>query len=327
MQKVDYMDTVQWGLIGCGDIARKSVAPAMQNVDNSELVTVNRSDYSKAESFAKEFGAEKWTASWQELTRDSSINSVYVATPVYLHAEQTIAAAENGKHVLCEKPMALNKAECTKMIDACRANGVKLGIAYYRHLFSPVIRIKEIIDSGEIGKVVHIQANNFENFNLPAGAPRYWFLQKKLAGGGPMMDMGCHRIEIFTNLLGPVRETVSFLDNIVFKREVEDYAAAHFIFESGATGILVSAHAIQEPADTLDIFGSLGSIHVPVLDEGTITVTTASGSRTEKHPNHTNFHVPLIDDFVHAVLNKREPSVTGERGREITAILDTIYGT
>ncbi len=320
------MKTVNWGLIGCGDIARKSVVPALQDADNSKLITVTRSDASKAESFAKEFGIGKWTASWQELVTDKDINSVYVATPVYLHAKQTIKAAENGKHVLCEKPMALNSADCTKMIDACKANGVKLGIAYYRHLFSPVNRIKEIIASGEIGKVVHIQANNFENFNLPAGAPRYWFLQKERAGGGPMMDMGCHRIEIFTNILGPVKSTSSFLSNIVFDREVEDTATAHFIFESGATGLLVSAHAIEEPKDTLDIYGSLGSIHAPVLDEGTLHITTAGGTRMESHPNNSNFHLPLVEDFVEAVLEEREPTVNGEAGREINRILDTIYG-
>lgn len=320
------MEIIRWGLIGCGDIARKSVAPAINSVKKSVLASVNRNDISKAESFADEFGAEKWTAKWQELIEDKDINSVYVATPVYLHAEQTIAAAENGKHVLCEKPMALNSAECTRMIDACKANGVKLGIAYYRHLFPAVNRIKEIITSGEIGEIAHIQANNFENFNLPAGAPRYWFLQKELAGGGPMMDMGCHRIEVFTNLLGPIKETVSFLDNIVFKREVEDIATAHFIFKSGATGVLVSAHAIQEPQDTLDIFGSLGSIHVPELNKGTITIRTGEKTRTEKYPNHNNFHQPLIDDFVHAIQENREPAVTGEMGREINIILDKIYG-
>ena len=319
------MSEVRWGLIGCGDISRKSVAPAIQNAENSVLVSVNRADASKAESFAREFGAEKWTEKWQDLAADKDINSVYVATPVYLHAEQTIAAAEAGKHVLCEKPMAMNEAECRKMIDACSANGVKLGIAYYRHLFPPVMRIKEIIESGEIGQIVHVQANNFENFNLPPGAPRYWFLDKKLSGGGPMMDMGCHRIEIFLNLFGPVAETSAYLDNIVYKREVEDTATAHFRFQNGATALLVSSHGAFEPADTLDIYGTKGSVRVPVLDEGTIIVKTGTEVRTEKHPNHSNFHQPLIDDFVNAVLDNGKPAVTGETGLEVNKILDRIY--
>jgi len=320
------MEELKWGLIGCGDIARKSVVPAIQNTKNSTLLTINRSDSDKAEEFAKEFSIGRWTASWEELVHESEINSVYVATPVYLHAEQTVAAAENGKHVLCEKPMALNASECRRMIDACSANNVKLGIAYYRHLFSPVKRIKEIIESGEIGQIVHVQANNFENFNLSPGADRYWFLQKNLSGGGPMMDMGCHRIELFTNLFGPVKKTSAFLDNIIFKREVEDIATAHFEFESGATGLLVSAHGIKEPKDTLDIYGEKGSIHAAVLNEGTLKITTDHGNRTEKHPNPSNFHQPLIGNFTNAVLKNKRPAVTGEMGMEINIILDKIYG-
>jgi len=321
------MSDLNWALIGCGDIARKSVVPAIQNNSDSTLVSVSRADFSKAERSAREFGVQKWTGSWQEGMEDKEINSVYIATPVYLHAEQTIAAAEKGKHVLCEKPMALNTAECTMMIDACKANNVKLGIAYYRHFFSPVKRIKEILVSGEIGTVVSVQAENFEHFNLPPGASRYWFLDKKLSGGGPMMDMGCHRIEVFTNLFGPVKNTTAFLKNVVFDRGVEDLAIAHFTFESGADAVLISAHAVKEPRDTLRIFGSEGSIHVPDLNKGTMEIITPEGSRIEKHPNHENFHQPLIEDFVLAVQEGREPQVSGAVGRSINSILDDIYSS
>ena len=320
------MKEIKWGLIGCGDISRKRVAPGIIDADNSRLVTVNRSNFSKAESFAKEFGAEKWTKDWKELIQDNDINAVYIATPVYLHAEQTIAAAEAGKHVLCEKAMALNTADADKMIDACRANNVKLSIAYYRNLYPGVHRIKEIIASGEIGKVVHIQSNNFENFNCQPGEPRFWLLEKEKSGGGPMMDMGCHRIEVFVNIAGPVQQITGFNDNIAFKRDVEDSSIAHFRFENGATGLLTSSHAAGEPQDTLDIFGTEGSIHVPVLNDGVITVVTDTGTRMEKHPNPANVHQPLIEDFITAVLTDRDPAVTGEMGREVTRILDKIYG-
>ena len=319
------MKEIKWGLIGCGDISKKRVAPGLRDAENSKFISVNRSDFSKAESFAKEFDAKKWIKDWKDLVVDNDIDAVYIATPVYLHAEQTIAAAEAGKHVLCEKSMALNTAEADKMIDACKANNVKLGIAYYRNLYPAVHRIKKIIESGEIGKVVHIQSNNFENFNRQQGEPRYWLLEKKKSGGGPMMDMGCHRIEVFTNITGTVNQVKSFNDNIVFKREVEDSSIAHFKFENGATGILTSSHAVKEAKDTLDIYGSEGSIHVPVLNKGTITIVSSNGSRTEKHPNHPNVHQPLIEDFIEAVLQDRKPAVSGETGREITKILDKIY--
>ena len=146
------MGVVRWGLIGAGDIARKRIAPALRELPNCDFVSVSRSRSDLAEEFAKEFGAPKWFADWRELVADPEIDAVYIATPVFLHAEQTIAAAKAGKHVLSEKPMALSVKECDEMIAACRANNVKLGIAYYRRFYPLIKRVKEIIASGEIGK-------------------------------------------------------------------------------------------------------------------------------------------------------------------------------
>ena len=139
-------------MIGCGDIARKRVAPALRDGAGCELAAVSRARAELAEGFAREFGARRWHADWHELVRDPEIDAVYVATPVDLHAPQTIAAAEAGRHVLCEKPMALTTAQCRAMIDACRANGVRLGVAYYRHFYPVLRRIREILAAGEIGR-------------------------------------------------------------------------------------------------------------------------------------------------------------------------------
>ena len=113
---------LKWGLIGCGDIARKRVAPALRELPDCELVAVSRARGEQAEACAREFGARRWYARWQDLLADEEIDAVYVATPVHLHATQTVAAAAAGKHVLCEKPLALNVGECDRMIAACRAN-------------------------------------------------------------------------------------------------------------------------------------------------------------------------------------------------------------
>src|SRR5262245_53078283 len=97
--------SIKWGLIGCGDIARKRVAPALRDSPLCELIAVSRAKAHLAESFASEFGARRWYSDWRELLADKEIEAVYIATPVHLHSEQTVAAAETGKHVLCEKPM------------------------------------------------------------------------------------------------------------------------------------------------------------------------------------------------------------------------------
>src|SRR5262245_51598977 len=123
----DDKKVLNWGLIGAGDIARKRIAPALRDLPNCNLVAVNRGRAELAADFAREFGADRWYPDWRELLADKDIDAVYIATPVYLHAVQTIAAAHAGKHVLCEKPMAMNSAECDAMIAACEASNVKLG--------------------------------------------------------------------------------------------------------------------------------------------------------------------------------------------------------
>jgi predicted dehydrogenase len=292
---------------------------------NCDLVAVSRANAELAEAFAKEFGARKFYRQWQELVADPEIDAVYIATPVHLHAEQTIAAAEAGKHVLCEKPMALAVSECDRMIGSCSANNVKLGIAYYRHFYPAVIRIKEIVAAGEIGVPSIVQINAFEWFDPDAGHPRRWIIDKERSGGGPMFDFGCHRIEVLLDIFGPITKTAATLQTLVLQRQVEDTAVALFQFESGLCGTLSVAHAVREAQDTLDIFGSEGSIHVASLNEGTVRVQTRNGERLEALPPHSNFHQPLIDDFTDAILKKTKPKVGGEAGREVARIEAAIY--
>jgi predicted dehydrogenase len=319
------METLKWGLIGCGDIAQRRVAPALRDLPTCELLAVTRSRPELAESFAVRFGAKKWYPTWQGMLADKDIHAVYIATPVHLHAAQTIAAAEAGKHVLCEKPMAMNVKECDEMIAACRTNNVKLGVAYYRHFYPVVERIKAVINSGEIGKPVLVQINAFEWFDPQPNHPRYWLLDKKLAGGGPMIDFGCHRIELLVNVFGPVKHITSLVLNAVFDREVEDTAVTTIQFESGPCAVLSVTHAASEPRDTLDIFGTQGSITIPVLNLGEIRIRSRAGDRTESHPPATNIHQPLIEDFVECVMAGRHPRVNGESGRAVAEIEEAIY--
>lgn len=319
------MEKLRWGLIGCGDISRKRVAPAIKALEKCELVVVSRANHTLAESFAKEFNAKRWYKNWQELINDDEIDAVYLATPVYLHVEQTIAAAKAGKHVLCEKPMALNVKDCELMIETCNEHNVTLGVAYYRHFYPLINRAKEIILSGEIGEPTVVDILAFEWFDRKPGEPRYWLLEKEKSGGGPMMDFGCHRIEVLQHLLGNVKEIQSRLFNVHFKREVEDTAYVSLLFENHTQALIRVTHAAYEARDTLDIFGTKGSIHIPVLNGETITIKTEKGERTEDHPPHKNVHQPLIEDFTNAVLENRTPVVDGRIGKEVNLILDDIY--
>jgi predicted dehydrogenase len=312
-------------LIGCGDIARKRVAPALRDSSLCELVAVSRARAELAESSANEFGAQRWYADWGELLLDHEIDAVYVGTPVHLHAQQTVAAAEAGKHVLCEKPMALHVAECDRMMAACRANNVRLGVAYYRHFYPLVGRVKELIDSGELGVPIFVQLNAFEWFDPKPSDSRSWLIKKELSGGGPMFDFGCHRIELLLDIFGPITGVKATLANALFDRGVEDFATTIFQFERGMCGTLTVTHAAHEPQDTFDLFCSNGSIHISVLNQGTMRVLTGDGERIERHPNARNIHQPLIEDFACAVLDHREPIVTGEIGRAVALLEEKIY--
>jgi predicted dehydrogenase len=320
------MDLVRWGIIGAGDIVRKRVAPAMVDLQNCEFTAVAREQSDLAESFAKEFDAKRWYSDWREMLADDDIDAIYVATPVFLHAEQSIAAAEAGKHVLSEKPMALNVDECDRMIAACESNGVKFGVAYYRRFYPVLARVRDLLASGAIGHPTLAQINAFEYVELDKGDPRGWFVDKVKSGGGPMMDFGCHRIEVLTDLFGDVGRIQSLMANTFFDREVEDTSVALLEFDAGPVASVCVTHAAREPQDTLNIYGSKGSIHIPILNGGAIIIKTSSGDRTESHPPHANIHQPLIADFADAVISGREPRVGGATGRLVAMIEDKIYG-
>jgi predicted dehydrogenase len=312
-------------LIGCGDIARKRVAPAMRDHVDSELMAVSRARSDLAEAFAREFGARRCYADWRDLLTDEAVEAVYIATPVHLHAEQVIAAAEAGRHVLCEKPMALDRRQCDRMLDACRANGVALGVAYYRHFYPVLERVRALLLDGAIGQPILARIEAFERFNPPPGGDRAWLLDPSQAGGGPMMDFGCHRIEVLLHLLGPIREASCHHAHVLFQRAVEDTSVATFRFESGALATLAVSHATSEPRDSVQVDGSEGSISIPVLNRGELVLRTARGERVETHPPHPNLHLPSIVDFVVALREGRPPAVDGEMGREVTRIEDLLY--
>jgi predicted dehydrogenase len=131
---------------------------------------------------------------------------------------------------------------------------------------------------------------------------------------------------VLLDLLGPVSGVRGFPENVRFReREVEDTCVAHLRFQSGAVAVLAVSHAAHEPRDTLEIFGTRGSAHVSVLNQGGLRVVSAAGARDEKHPPHPNLHQPLVEDFVAAVREGREPAVAGEAGLEVARVVAGLY--
>lgn len=321
--------SLTWGLVGAGDIARKRVAAALVALSpRATLLGVASRRKGPAEQLAHEHGASRVFRDWRALLADPEIDAVYVSTPVDLHAEITLAAARAGKHVLCEKPMALTHRDCREMIRVSRRAGVRLGIAYYRRFYPVVRRMRELLRAGAIGTPALAEVLVAERFN-PVGraAPRRWLVQKERSGGGPMMDFGCHRLDLLLYLLGDIRAVSAELSNVLFrKRDVEDHATALLSFASGATGHITASHCLGAPADVFVIRGTAGSLVASNLGSGTLEITTASGTTREELPPHANLHFPLVEDFNEAALAGQDSRVSGEEGARTSQVLDRIYG-
>jgi predicted dehydrogenase len=221
--------------------------------------------------------------------------------------------------------MAIDVAGCDRMIAACSANGVSLGVAYYRHFYPMVIRLREILASREIGDPVVVQMDAFERFNPQPHEERHWFVRRAESGGGPMFDFGCHRIEILLSLFGPPRETTGVTANVAFDREVEDTAIATMRFASGPCATVTVTHAAIEPRDTVRIFGTAGSIHIAALNRAEMVVAAGGRERREDCPPPANLHQPLVADFVEALRSGRPPAVDGAVGREVAVIEAAVY--
>ena len=176
-------EKLHWLVVVIGDISTRRVIPAIQAEPRSVLHGVVSRDHSKGEIYADRV----WT-DLNEALRDPDIGAVYVATPVFLHSEQTLAALRANKHTLCEKPMAMNYAQAAGMVDAARETGRILGVAYYRRMYPKLQRARDLIAQGVIGRPVFAEINYHDWFQAENGR-RSWLLDPVRSGGGPLFDI------------------------------------------------------------------------------------------------------------------------------------------
>jgi len=332
--------TVRWGIIGCGDVARKRVAGAIQEEPRSELVSVCRRDQAKLDEFVAEFSVPHGTTSADELIASPDIDAVYIATPVSLHQPQTIAAAQAGKHVLVEKPMAMSTAECDEMIAACHQQKVKLGVAFYRPFYTVIHRMRELVEAGEIGKVLSVSAVTATPFAINPDEDGYWRVIPELGGGGALMDIGSHRLDLFLTLFGPIvgagpggdgSGVKAFCGTVAADYESDDLAQVIVQFESGVHGSLSCYFGSTVDPDEFAILGTKGRLVSRPLNGGELLIEKADDSgpltTVEQHPPSANFNTPLIADFVTAILEDRTPAVAGEQGRDVNRVMELAYAS
>ena len=317
---------IRWGIIGCGDVVRRRVAGAILAEENSRLVAACRRNPDKLRAFCDEFEVDRGYERDEDLIKDPEIDAVYIATPVYLHLPQTIAAARAGKHVLVEKPMAMTVAECDQMIDACRVNNVRLGVAYYRRFYPVVDRIKELLNAGEIGKPLAVSVITATEFPMTSDDDGYWRVIPEHGGGGALMDIGSHRINLLLDVFGKIDEVKSQCGTVAADYNAEDSATLLLRFHSGIHGSLQCFFGPNCDPDELSVIGTKGRLVSAPLNDGGLTIQTVDGIRSEQHPPASNFNTPLIADFVTAIRENRVPRVSGEEGRATNLVIERAYG-
>jgi len=316
---------IRWAIVGCGDIARKRVAPAINTDENSSLEMVIRRDAGKVKRFAEEFGSRKYATDISEALRDEEVDAVYIATPVNLHMEQTVASAEAGKHVLCEKPMAMNADECRRMISAARQNGVTLGVAYYRRFYPKVERVKALLDSGELGRIVLVSINLRGWYNPAPDDPKRWRIFKDVGGGGPLMDVGSHRLDLLVYFFGLPERVTARCRTLVHDWDVEDSVSLLMELKNGASAVAQVLWSTKAGANSMEIIGERGGIALNPVDAPELKITINGRTSVEHIPLPENAHLPLIRDFALAIKEKRPPRITGEEGMKTTQIIDAAY--
>jgi len=290
-----------WLVVGVGDITTKRVLPAILAEERSKLAGIVTRNPAKATPY----GVPAWT-DLDAALRDSTADAVYVATPVALHAPQTIACLRAGKHVLCEKPMALNYEEAWSMQRAAEASGRTLGIAYYRRMYAKVNRAKELIEAGAIGRPVFAEATSHDWFQ-PAGTDRGWLADRNLSGGGPLYDIASHRIDLMNYLFGRPNRACGQVSALVQQMAVEDNATVLIEYENGVRAVVDVRWHSRVPRDEFRIRGTEGEIELSPLNGPELVHPNGR----EHLPAPENLHFPCIRDFVEAVLDVTPLRSTG----------------
>jgi predicted dehydrogenase len=298
---------MNWIVIGIGDIATRRVIPAIQSEPRSRLYGLVTRDPRKAAAY----GAQVWSA-LEEALRDSAVDAVYVATPVFLHAQQTVQALRAGKHVLCEKPMAMHAAGARGMVDAAAETGRTLGVAYYRRMYPKLNRAKELIESGAIGLRVIAELTSHGWFDGKEfdgkELDRSWLLDPAKAGGGPLFDIASHRIDVLNYLFGQPQRVAGQTSNAVHHYAVEDNATVMIEYAGGVRGVVDVRWNSRVRRDECRIRGTDGEIDLTPLNGPELRY----GGKAEYLEPHINLHYPLIENFVDAVSQKKSPRASGE---------------
>jgi predicted dehydrogenase len=337
------MAQVNWGVIGAGGIAMRRTLPgAVQDAKRAKFVALMDIREQAAREAAKQFGVSKVYATQRELLADSEVQAVYIATPVNVHLPQIEAAARAGKHVLVEKPVALNAAEGERAIEACRKAGVLLGCGYMMRFHSLNVAARDLVARGDLGRIVAGRAQLTCWYPRIAGA---WRQDPEKGGGGAWLDLGSHAIDLLEFISGSrVASVYALNQTLVQDYAVEDTSTVLLRMENGAQMIVDSLFNVPDAASRglLEIYGTRGALY----GQGTIGQTPGGRIRVilsdqgqydaqqERTPTEetfdlqaepVNMYAAEIEQFSRAILEGGQPAVDGEEALWNLKIIEACY--
>lgn len=329
--------TIGWALLGPGRHAGMNVAPQMAKAAGVRPVAVLSRDRARGEAFAEEHGFARVYTSLGEVLADPEIDAVYDATPDGLHADNAVAAAEAGKHVLVEKPLAISAAECARAIEACRHHGVRLGVVYQQRHEAVHQEARRMVKAGEIGEV-HL-ARVQVNLRPPAASapPRggNWRGDPKLRYGGTLMSLGDHAFDMLAYLVDQTIERIAAFTDATSDDPPNERVAGMMLKLSGGTiGHAVSSGRTPYARRPIELHGARGTLII----ENSFAYLTGAGddpqtslTRVDENGSDIRHFAPSecfrleVERFSRAVEGAGAPMTTGEEGLRAISISEACY--
>jgi len=318
---------INWGIIGCGNVTEVKSGPAFNRVPGSRLLGVMRRDMALAEDYASRHNVAKVYGSSGELINDPEINAVYVATPPGSHKQYALEAIEAGKPVYIEKPMALNYEECAVINEAAARKNIQVFVAYYRRTLPGFLKVKELIDTGAIGNVRHIDLRLFKAPTDDEKAGKLpWRVDPEISGGGHFFDLASHQLDWLDFILGPAEQVKSIVTNHGKLYAAEDFVTASIVFPDNVvvTGSWCFSMSQANNTDTIDIFGEKGNIRFSCFTFEPITLTNGYGTREYINERPANVQYYLIGEIVKALNGEGASPSTGITAARTSWLMDEI---
>ncbi|MCH7606148.1 MAG: Gfo/Idh/MocA family oxidoreductase [Chloroflexi bacterium] len=321
-----------WAIVSTGQHPDNKIAPAINAAKDQELIAVYSRDQGRADAFAQKHGAKAAYDSLDALMQDPRVDAVFIASPNFLHAEHTLAAAKAGKHVLVEKPMATTLEDSVAMVRGCREAGVKLGTGYHLRTHPGHILARRLILEGALGQVVLAQGQwgfgvRGQTAPPPRPALRQWWDEPEMIGGAStMMGTGVHAVDLLRFLLDQeVSEVAAITNGQTQEQPLEQLATMSLRFSGGVIATVTCGRLMPDSRNDFAVYGNNGRVTGRATlweaRQGRVEVVSETVNRTEVYPREYlgNF-VAELEDFHQAIEQDREPAATGMDGLSVVQI-------